>query len=443
METFNTIINIAHWLLGALMFYNVIYFLVGFFTKSKTFKPAPMTRKFGVVIAARNEEKVIGFLVDSLNEQTYPSENYKIFVVADNCTDDTAKVAREHGAIVYERHCPEKARKGWALEYLFENIEKDYGIQNFDGFVFFDADNVVSKDYIEQLNNAFDTGCDAVIGYRNTKNFDHNCISAHYGIHFMRSSMLLHRPRSKFGFCGHIAGTGYLLSSELLKNGWHYSCLTEDTQATMDFAVDGKRIEYCEAAEFYDEQPYEFKVMARQRIRWAKGRMSCFFSYGYRLIYGIFRHFSKLDAAKNPSGEKPKFLQSIRKNCSCYDMFFYLMPKNMIFLMLSILQLIATVILSFYVVTDGASGTSDYLKPFLALLLSFLGSYVSRIALGVGVVIREWHHIHCSVPKMIWNLITWPLFDFLDGYLCIISLFMRVKWKPIKHDEAISINDIK
>lgn len=443
METVDYILGIIQLIIGALMFYNAVYFAVGFFAKAKKFAPAPMTRKYGVVIAARNEEKVIGLLVDSLNEQTYPSDKYQIFIVADNCTDKTAEVARAHGATVYERNCPEKARKGWALEFLFENIEKDYGIQSFDGFVFFDADNVVAKDYIEQLNNAFATGCDGVIGYRNTKNFDHNCISAHYGIHFMRSSMSLHRARSKFGFCGHIAGTGYLLSSELLKDGWHYSCLTEDTQATMDFTVAGKRIEYCEAAEFYDEQPYELKVMARQRIRWAKGRMSCFFAYGHKLIYGIFRSFSKdKDNQKNQNQVERSFDTS-RKRFSCYDMFVYLMPKNLMFFLLDLVKYVATFIFCFNLASTTTNNGGIIQDTLLALLYAFLIKYASRIAMGVGVVVREWRHINCSVTKMMWFLLSWPFFDFFDGYLTFASLFMRVKWKPIKHDEAISIDQIK
>jgi len=465
MEKVDWIIGIVFAVLSVLRFYKVFYTAVGFFTKPKVFKPAPMTRRYGIIIAARNEKNVIGFLLESLMDQTYPLENYKIFVVADNCTDNTAEIARKHGACVYERNCPEKARKGWALEFLFDNIERDYGIQSFDGYLFFDADNIVSQDYIEQINNAFDTGCDAVIGYRNTKNFDRNCISAHYGIHFMRSSMTLHRPRSRLGFCTHIAGTGYLLSSDLLKDGWHYSCLTEDTQATMDFVVMGKRIEYCEAAEFYDEQPYQFSVMVRQRIRWAKGRIACFFAFGYRLFFGIFKKFPKdnlVDGTQDESQNNStafeykvlnictritsffaRICKPIRKNFSCYDMFFYLFPNSMAILIVDLVDYIASFIAAAYLGQILVKGASFWVIGAIGLVFGALFSYLLAIINGTLIVIRERRHIHCTKGKLVWYLLTWPLFDKLYAFLCIISLFMRVKWKPIKHDEAISLKDIK
>ena len=167
MELWKDIRVIVFAVLTVCTFYKIVYRYIGFFAKAKRFAPAPQTKKYGIVIAARNEELVIGNLVDSLHSQTYPRELFRVFVVADNCdpTDKTAQIAREHGATVYERHCPEKARKGWALEYLFENIEKDFGIQSFDGFLFFDADNVVAADYLERMNEAFSTGADGVTTY--------------------------------------------------------------------------------------------------------------------------------------------------------------------------------------------------------------------------------------------------------------------------------------
>ena len=464
------ILDIICAVIAACVFYKGIYTGIGFFCKAKVFPPVPMTRKYGVVIAARNEKHVIGLLVDSLMEQTYPQELYTIFVVADNCTDNTAEIAREHGATVYERHCPEKARKGWALEFLFEQIERDYGIRSFDGFFFFDADNVVANDYMEQMNNAFETGCDAVIGYRNTKNFDRNCISAHYGIHFMRSSFLLHRPRSRLGLTTHIAGTGYLLSSEMLKDGWHYSTLTEDTQATMDFTVQGKRIEYCEAAEFYDEQPYELKVMLRQRIRWAKGRLACFIGYGHRLVFGLFRRFPPRKACGNEQAfreaNKPfankskspwdwmlnlgsaitdiaaKLIRPIGRHYSCYDMFFYLTPNSVLVFIAKLLKYIVGLATALALGQILLRDISGWVLAGVGVLLGSAIVYVGNILIGLMVVVREWPHIHCAKRKMVWYLITWPLFDMLYSYLCIVSLFMRVKWKPIKHDEAISIHDL-
>ena len=466
-------------ILGILTYYKTVYKYIGFFAKAKKFEPAPQTKKYGIVIAARNEELVIGNLVKSLHNQTYPRENFRVFVVADNCDPDdkTAEIARECGATVYERHCPEKARKGWALEYLFENIEKDFGIQSFDGYLFFDADNVVSRDYLERMNEAFSTGADGVIGYRNSKNFDQNWISAHYAIHFMRSSMNLHRPRGRLNLCTHIAGTGYLLSSAMLKDGWHYRTLTEDTQATMDFAVQGKRIEYCEAAEFFDEQPYQIKVMLRQRIRWAKGRMACFFRYCFKLFYGLVKffkpgkrptspkikvfHYEKGTFATLPFHKKLLFIwervmdicsfvvdifaipfRFIAKNFTNFDMIFYLFPVSFFKRMVWIAEFLIGWQIG-KMITEG-KGLLPIAVAVISLLCGSLTTYISNILSGLVVVIREWKHIHCPNKfKLAFYLITWPLHDMIYPYICLASLFMHVTWKPIKHDVVKTLDDIE
>ncbi|MDE7106247.1 MAG: glycosyltransferase, partial [Anaeroplasmataceae bacterium] len=96
--------NIIIYVFGFLLFYRSIYVIVGFFGKAPKYKPAEMDKSYAVVISARNEEKVIGNLIDSIKKQTYDSSKISIFIVADNCTDNTAQICRELGAHVYERH---------------------------------------------------------------------------------------------------------------------------------------------------------------------------------------------------------------------------------------------------------------------------------------------------------------------------------------------------
>ena len=165
------IYNILGTILSVIVIHKAFYFVIGMFFTRK-FKQAKKKHKYGIVIAARNEKYVIGNLIDSINKQDYPKELLTVFVVADNCTDDTAEIARKKGAICYERHDPDHRTKGYALEYLFNNIDKDYGIDSFEGYFVFDADNLLKKDYISKMNDAFDSGCKIITSYRNTKNFD-------------------------------------------------------------------------------------------------------------------------------------------------------------------------------------------------------------------------------------------------------------------------------
>ena len=411
--------------------YRYIYLIIGFFAKSKKFGKAEPVKKYAVITAARNEEAVIGKLLESLREQSYPQDMYRIFVVADNCSDRTAEIARGYGAVVYERNEPERARKGYALNFLFKQIERDYGIPSFDGYLFFDADNVVSHDYIEQMNNAFATGADAVVGYRNAKNFGSNFISAAYGIHFMGSTVSYHRPRSRLSLSTHIAGTGYLISSALLKDGWNYEYLTEDTQATMSFVSAGRRIEYCEAAELYDEQPTDMKTMARQRIRWAKGRIACFLSYFGRLFRGIFA----------PAKHRMNF----KKRFSCYDMIFYGVPYFLVTGALGIVCFFSDCISG--VIQQGAEYFAvcfrEILPSFPTLVKALVSSYLLCLLKGALVAGRERRHINCPTSKLVGYVLLWPWFNITNIPLTVASLFMKVKWKPIKHDIPVGVDEIK
>ena len=92
------IYNMIGTIFSILLAYKAFYFAIGFLFTRK-FKPAKKNHKYAIVIAARNEENVIGNLLDSINKQDYPKELLTTFVVADNCTDNTAKIARNHGAI--------------------------------------------------------------------------------------------------------------------------------------------------------------------------------------------------------------------------------------------------------------------------------------------------------------------------------------------------------
>ncbi len=415
MELLSELGKIILFVFGILTFYKTIYCFIGFFVPKKVFKKTNKKYKYGIIIAARNEEKVIGNLIDSIKNNTY--KNYSIFVIADNCNDKTASICRNKGAIVYERNNKKKMRKGYALEYLFDRISEDYGILSFDGYMFFDADNLLHPLFIEKMNDAFHKNKEAVVGYRNTKNFNRNFISAGYGIHFYRSVMTYHRPRAFLNLSTHLAGTGYLINSKVFKDGFHYTTLTEDTEFTLKNVSKGLLIDFCEEAIFYDEQPYEFKVMIRQRLRWIKGRLVSFFITVPNMLKGIFKC------------KKRKF--------SCYDMFFYSFPMELFKTIISILFLIISTII--LIINNQFNLDINILKTLFLLILT---NYIGSLIMGIIVVIRERKMINCSNKKLIINVLLWPYFDLTSLPIALISLFMKVKWRPIKHDEDIKINEL-
>ena len=97
--------------------YQIFYIAVPFFRRDKP-HGQPALHRYAVLISARNEAAVIGHLLESLRRQDYPAEKLSLFVVADNCTDNTADVARMGGAMVYERFNSQLVGKGYALNYL-------------------------------------------------------------------------------------------------------------------------------------------------------------------------------------------------------------------------------------------------------------------------------------------------------------------------------------
>ena len=387
---------------SVLMAYFAVYYVIGFLARTRAYPETDKRRRFAIITAARNEERVIGNLLKTLREQDYPAELFDIFCVADNCTDNTASIAREGGAHVYERFDPSRARKGYALEFLFKNIERDHGIASYDAYVFFDADNLVEGDFLTQMNRALESGADVVTGYRMASNFGENFIAAAYGVHFMRSSAFSHRPRALLGLSTHIAGTGFAVKSDLLTEGWKYFSLTEDTDFTMSVVSRGKKIAYCEEARFYDEQPTTMKIAVRQRLRWQKGRLVCFFKYSSLLIKGVFT-------------------KKGRKALSCYDMFFYLFPKSLFNFVMALVAFFAS------------------LSAFNAggVLSSVASAYASFALIGALTVVRELKNIPIRGARLVWYVLLFPWFDLVALPLSLVSLCMRVKWKPIPHEGKV------
>lgn len=118
---FNCVISVIFTLCYAYQFF---YIFVGLLKKPKKFS-AKKQHRFAVVVSARNESSVIGNLISSIRNQNYPQELVDIFIIADNCTDNTAEIARSAGATVYERFNKEQVGKGYALDWMFNIIDSE------------------------------------------------------------------------------------------------------------------------------------------------------------------------------------------------------------------------------------------------------------------------------------------------------------------------------
>lgn len=477
------IYNIIGSVLSIMFIYKTAYYIIGLFFTRK-FKPAKKKHKYAILIAARNEKNVIGNLLDSINKQDYPSDLITTFVVADNCTDNTAEIARKHGAVCYERFDTEHRTKGFALEFLLDKIEEDYGRMSFEGYFIFDADNLLNTDYISRMNDAFDEGCKIITSYRNTKNFDENWISSTYALHWIRSIRANHRARSVLRLATNIQGTGFLFTNEIVKNGWHYTSLTEDRALTADAVAQGYQITYNDTAMFYDEQPTSLKVALRQRTRWSKGHLQAFVESGPYLFINIFlgkwyvrTKWGEVSVNKKKKNKSFKdlilnIIENIRHRFASYDTLLQLTP----FVVFNLARWLLVIVFmgACYSYNIGVSTNLFAGGNYLAVALRKLFSIKIVVNPGinaflVGMLLNIWFRILYRIAMYFKNMwvaiylfivehknikpipfhkkvlytLTWPTFDIIGRYSTYAALFMKVEWKPIPHDSKVTIDDIK
>ena len=362
---------------------------------------------YAVLICARNESAVIADLIGSLRSQTYDQSLLHIFVLADNCTDDTSDIARSAGATVYERFNNVQVGKGYALQTLLGHLEQDYPA-GFDGYFVFDADNILDPGYIAAMNRTFSQGHDIVTSYRNSKNYGDNWISAGYALWFLRESRYLNHARSLLGTSCAVSGTGFLFSRAVLEETgpWPFHLLTEDIQFSVHEILQGRKVAFAPDAVLYDEQPTTFRQSWRQRLRWARGFLQVFRKYGFGLVKGIGKgHFS------------------------CYDMSMTVMPAYILTVGLIIAYLVGGVM-------STAEGIS-FLPCLMYILQTFLGLYVVLFLVGVFTTITEWKRIHTTPLRKVLYTVTFPLFMLTYIPISMVALFSRkVQWKPIEHHRA-------
>lgn len=411
------IVKLLNYIIAVLFFtcysYQFVYLLIALFKGKKTGGDYRL-HNFAVLIAARNEEAVIANLIESIKDQIYPSQYITVFVVADNCTDGTAFAAKNAGAVVYERNDARLVGKGYALDFLLKRIGEDYPENNFDGFFVFDADNVLEPDYIYEMNRVFSQGYSIVTGYRNSKNFSDNWISAGYGLWFLRESQFLNKARYILGTSCVISGTGFMFSNDVIsKNGWNYFLLTEDIEFTVDNIIKGERIGYCETAVLYDEQPTKFSQSVRQRMRWSKGYFQILSKYGADLIKTIF--------------EKRSF--------SAFDMIMSISPA----FVLSVIGIAVNVTGMALCLGDPAL----MLESALSFLQTCANIYLTLLVIGAITTASEWHSIHMSAAKKIFYTFTFPIFMLTYIPISIAAVFRKVEWKPIEHTRAANLSQIR
>lgn len=391
--------------------YQVVYMLLPVFKKQKPL-PEGKRRRYGVLIAARNEEVVLPYLLESLAQQDYPEDRYRVFVVADNCTDGTARVAWEGGAVCYERFSHARKGKGYALHDLLEWIDIREGLDAYDAFLVFDADNVLMPDYITQIDRVCSAGYDVFCGYRDSKNLHTNWVSQGSGMWYLHDSVHLNAARMMLGNPCHVTGTGFGFTRELLRQcgGWRFFTLTEDVEFNNWCVTHGIRTGYTDKAVLYDEQPVRFSQSWRQRTRWVQGGIQVSAKYGKELLRGMGR--------------------GGRKGFACMEAFSLSLWGYSLGAVSGLLALIVTYC------------TSGWMALGQALLMTLVGAVAGSWLMGGLTVLLAKETTRFTKRQKWMAVLTFPLYTISYLPIGICAVFRKFQWLPIEHAHACSAREL-
>ena len=385
--------------------YGVYYIAIGILGSLRKRRVVPSARprkKLAVLIAARNEESVIGECVASLKAQRYPDRLYDIYVFPNNCTDDTAGAAQRAGARVICPDVPIRS-KGDVLFFAFERLLD--APEHYDGYLIFDADNIVDEQFLKRANDALLSGVHAAQGYRDSKNPHANWIAGSTSIFFWAMDGMYNRPRYKLGMSAAFNGTGIVLSAEAARavHRQTYS-LTEDLELTALCAMAGYRLAWINDAITYDEQPTTFVDSFRQRRRWFGGSFQCLLRYAGQLFSLAFK----------------------RRDTFCLDMLMLFMGTAM--QLLGVIPGVLTAIALLFQLLGGQIGLLSVVE---GLLGAAAASYVALALFALAVCALE-RKIRPGIEK---GILMFPIFMFtwLFANLSVFFAGVPSKWKQIRH----------
>lgn len=259
-------------LLAAVVGYLLLLTVAALFARRKTpAREGPPSARFVILVPAHNEELLLPKLLENLNALDYPRELYATHVVADNCSDRTAELGRRAGAIVHERFNTELRGKGYALEWLLEQIWEQQVPH--DAVVILDADSVVSTNFLRVMDTRLARGERVVQAYYAVLHPEGS-----WGVGIRAAALaVLHylRPlgRMVLGGSTGLKGNGMVFTADVLRKHRWSAALTEDIEYHMELIQAGERAMFAPDAVVWAEMPHSMGAAQSQNERWEKGRM--------------------------------------------------------------------------------------------------------------------------------------------------------------------------
>lgn len=416
MDIFNNVLfiinNIIVSIIGFAFTVQLIYILL-FFVRAKRYPVSEEKRRIGIVIPARNEEAVIADTIKCILGSDYPKDKFDVYVVADNCTDNTAAVARAAGATVFERSDPDpKHRKaGYALKYLFEKIMEEHA-DDYELFIKFDADNLMERDYISRMNDAYAAGVRCARGYSNSKNIDQNIVTGISGLWYIRDCRFACNFRSAIGTGSMLGGAGMMFAADIIKkHGWDCLSASDDTEFTMRRLNQDKiKTMYVKEAVVYEDQPSSIKDTFSRYKRMARALNSLFYTQGIKSL-GLF---------------------FVRWNWTYIDLFVTLLfIPACVMCCLWLPLYYGYDIIYHYCIADYAYANRALINVGLILAFAFVLAFIVQALIAVFL---ERKRIKCSIKKLMPAVLLFPGFMIIYAAAITIGVFSKPKWRQIKRN---------
>lgn len=421
MVIFNGILEIVNLVLCTIVgvaFIFQIFYIFLFFLPAKKYPKAKAKHKIGVIIPARNEQECIGNTIINILKSNYPLDKFEIIVLADNCTDDTVTICKNLGVRVIERHENDKKKHnvGYALKYLFEQLKDE--IDYFEFFIRFDADTVVDCEYLNKMNDAFESGVKVAKGYNHASNLTQNLIAGVSGLWYLRDNRFNCQARSALKTDVFLVGSGMMFSAEIIKEdgGWNAVGSSEDTEFTIENLNKKRKCNYVSDAIIYDDQPSTLKALFNRNMRMGKGLHKLFWKDGMKCLFKFFTTFRY-----------------------CYlDMFL-----NLLFIPIAVVCCLWFPLYYGYVLLfNWLSALGDPAVAMenlkIILIILFCAFLIPFIAQALLVYFLDKKKINQPFKKLAKAIFAFPLFMIVYAIGIVIGVFSRGKWKKIDRNVEYS-----
>lgn len=248
---------------------------------TKRYPQVSRTYDFLILVPAHNEGQDISKTLHSL-EQLEPSGTTKIVVIADNCTDKTAEVARSCNIDVLERFDENLKGKGYALQWAISQST----LSDYDAVVIVDADTIVDRNMLGAMAQSFEDGAGAVQVYYGFTAEKKTNLSYLQQMASIVENILFYNARSILRLPILLRGNGMAIRTEVLRNHpWDSFSITEDVDYAVNLLKDGISIDFNINSRVLSAATSSFKQSTSQKIRWASGTIQLIREQVFGLIF--------------------------------------------------------------------------------------------------------------------------------------------------------------